>query len=241
MKKRKFYFNAFTLAEVLITLMILGVIAMITIPNLTQKYKKHEVEVGLKVAYSLLSKALTIAQASEGSLSEMVDACYTGGREYAGQTNCFMDNYLKPNLKYEKSCAYGDENCSGVFPYDAYKGIDGTIKSGVTAKILNYSTLKLSNGILIGIYWRRSVAPQFLVDVNGANGPNQIGTDLFDFTLEEDDASKGLIVTVVSKGLKCGFTANSLEPADWYRDEKYYSCLIMHNNWKIPDDYPVNL
>ena len=204
-----------------------------------QKYKKHEGEVGIKEAYSILSNALTIAQVNNGSLIEMVEACFTGGREYAGQTNCFMDNYLKPNIKYEKSCAYGDGNCSGIFAFDAYKGIDGTIQSGVTAKILNYSTLKLNNGILIGIYWRRSVAPSFLVDVNGAKGPNQLGTDLFYFTLEEDDASKGLIETVVSKGLRCGMTGNSLEPADWYRDGKYYSCLIMHNDWKIPDDYPI--
>ena len=54
MKNKK----AFTLAEVLITLTIIGVIAAITIPNLMQKYTKHQYVVGLKKAYSELSNAI---------------------------------------------------------------------------------------------------------------------------------------------------------------------------------------
>ena len=52
--------NAFTLAEVLITLGIIGVVAAITLPALTAKYKKQITATRLKSAYSILSQALTM-------------------------------------------------------------------------------------------------------------------------------------------------------------------------------------
>ncbi|MDD3237319.1 MAG: prepilin-type N-terminal cleavage/methylation domain-containing protein [Candidatus Gastranaerophilales bacterium] len=49
--------KAFTLAEVLITLVIIGVIAAITIPSLLNKTNQQEYRVGAKKAYSVLSQA----------------------------------------------------------------------------------------------------------------------------------------------------------------------------------------
>ena len=64
---------AFTLAEVLITLTIIGVIAALTIPNMMQSYKKHQVEVGIKEAYSILSNAIKMSEA-EKALFDRMDA-----------------------------------------------------------------------------------------------------------------------------------------------------------------------
>lgn len=50
--------KAFTLAEVLITLGIIGVIAALTLPGLIQGYRKKVTETALKKAYSQLSQAL---------------------------------------------------------------------------------------------------------------------------------------------------------------------------------------
>ena len=63
--------KAFTLAEVLITLTIIGVIAALTIPNLMQSYKKHQIETNLKASYTILQNAITMAQSEHGSLQEM--------------------------------------------------------------------------------------------------------------------------------------------------------------------------
>lgn len=60
--------NAFTLAEVLITLGIIGVVASITIPNLIQNYKKKYVEVRLVRFYSTMSQALKLSLAEKGQL-----------------------------------------------------------------------------------------------------------------------------------------------------------------------------
>ena len=49
--------KGFTLAEILITLSILGVVAVITIPNIIQKQKERIYVTRLKLAYSILSNA----------------------------------------------------------------------------------------------------------------------------------------------------------------------------------------
>ena len=50
--------RAFTLAEVLITLGIIGVVAAITIPTVVAKYQKEETVVKLKKTYSVVNHAI---------------------------------------------------------------------------------------------------------------------------------------------------------------------------------------
>ena len=49
--------NAFTLAEVLITLGIIGVVASMTLPALINQTRAKELQTGLKKAYSVLQTA----------------------------------------------------------------------------------------------------------------------------------------------------------------------------------------
>ncbi len=64
--------KAFTLAEVLITLGIIGVVAALTLPTLTKKYEEYVLKVQFKKAYSVLSQAVIKAQSEYGSMP----ACY---------------------------------------------------------------------------------------------------------------------------------------------------------------------
>ena len=57
---------AFTLAEVLITLGIIGVVAAMTMPVLINNYQKHALKNQFKVAYSLLNQALLSAIEKNG-------------------------------------------------------------------------------------------------------------------------------------------------------------------------------
>ena len=57
---------AFTLAEVLITLGIIGVVAAMTMPVLIQKHRNQEVEVRLKKFYSSYNQALIMAESEFG-------------------------------------------------------------------------------------------------------------------------------------------------------------------------------
>ena len=54
--------NGFTLAEVLITLGIVGIVAALTIPTIFNAVFKHKTEVTLKKAYNTMANALRRAQ-----------------------------------------------------------------------------------------------------------------------------------------------------------------------------------
>lgn len=57
---------AFTLAEVLVTLGIIGIVAAMTLPALTANYRKKESSARLKKFYSALSQAITLSENENG-------------------------------------------------------------------------------------------------------------------------------------------------------------------------------
>ncbi len=58
--------KGFTLAEVLITLGIIGIIAALTIPNVTAHYRKKAVEAKLKKFYTTINQAVKLSEAQNG-------------------------------------------------------------------------------------------------------------------------------------------------------------------------------
>lgn len=82
---------AFTLAEVLITLGIIGVVAALTLPTLIQNHRKQVVETRLKHFYSIVNQAVTLSEAVNGDKK---------GWDI-GQPDQFW-NYIEPYLKYNK-------------------------------------------------------------------------------------------------------------------------------------------
>ena len=58
--------KAFTLAEVLITLAIIGIVAALTIPSVISNYQQQEFKTGLKKAVSVLNEAIQTNIAQEG-------------------------------------------------------------------------------------------------------------------------------------------------------------------------------
>lgn len=59
-------FKGFTLAEMLITLSIIGIIASLTVPNLISSYQKTQFKSGLKKAHSTLTHAITMIERENG-------------------------------------------------------------------------------------------------------------------------------------------------------------------------------
>ena len=66
MTKHTKNFNAFTLAEVLITLGVIGVVAAMTLPTLIQNYKRHEVETKLAKFYTVMNEAIRMSETVNG-------------------------------------------------------------------------------------------------------------------------------------------------------------------------------
>lgn len=90
--------KAFTLAEVLITLGIIGIVAAMTLPTLVAKHQKVVLEARLKKNYSVISQALVSSFAENGD--------YDGwdfGRDYnKANLKRVVDRYLLPYFKVVK-------------------------------------------------------------------------------------------------------------------------------------------
>ena len=230
--------NAFTLAEVLITLTILGIIAAITIPNLVNTWRKHARTAQLKEAYSLINQAVKLSIAENGPVNT-----WNNLNNNDNQRNLERD-YLAPYLKVEKIYTFNGKKIWEV------KNIRGNVDQTL------YSGLLLQNGMRItsngdtanGII-------KLFVDVNGKQGPDTYGNDVFLFAIVIGDAtvdskwknSAGQVTTWAGRP-NPGYYTNSTFP-DIVDRVKQYCCnssncsccarLIMFNGWKIPDDYPI--
>ena len=97
---------AFTLAEVLITLGIIGIVAAMTLPSLVQNYKEKQTVVALKKIYSTMSQAFNSAK-SEGIEPEDWATEKTADGYGADE---FM-SHIKPYLKILKDCNHDKEGC----------------------------------------------------------------------------------------------------------------------------------
>ena len=66
---------AFTLAEVLITLGIIGVVAAMTIPTLMANHRKKVVETKLEKIYSVMNQAINLTNAEYGDVTNWIIDC----------------------------------------------------------------------------------------------------------------------------------------------------------------------
>ena len=65
---RKFKLIAFTLAETLITIGIIGIVAAMTLPAITSKYRKQEVSARLKKFYTIMNQAIIMSENDNGDM-----------------------------------------------------------------------------------------------------------------------------------------------------------------------------
>ena len=98
---------AFTLAEVLITLGIIGVVAAITIPSLVTNYQKHVVETKLAKFNSTMNQAMRLSMADNRD----PDSWLERNHNYTyPETVEFMNTYFLPYMKYIKTEPSSSQN-----------------------------------------------------------------------------------------------------------------------------------
>ena len=199
--------KAFTLAEILVTLMIIGVIASMTIPSLQDDANKRTYAAGCKKAFSTLSNALSLSEQMNGPSRKwsMTDA----------NTAKDFDEYWKPYLNVTKTCS----STSGCFGKGEYFQYNKSKYTSLSAK--GYGSpqfaFQLADGMNVAydvypnytsstIYGVKNVgAPviYFFVDVNGDKGPNTLGLDIFIF-LRSKDGLKPAGADQPLSSIKCG-------------------------------------
>ena len=166
------------MAEVLITLGIIGIVAALTMPSVISNYKEKETIAKLKKTYSLLSQAYITAFNKYGSPDEWVwsPQTYPIPQTLAG--------YLIENLKVAKVC--DDGTC---FPDVIYKRLNGTNHTNYHNFGSQAASFVLSDGTVI-LFWSSGSCSAInktcgfiYTDINGKNPPNQWGRDMFGFIL----------------------------------------------------------
>ena len=106
--------KGFTLAEVLITLVIIGVVAAIMVPALLSNFEKHTWEAGIKKAYNSLSEAIELYMVEDGS-SKLSSSSLANNQE---GMRAFVNKYFK----VVKDCGdrYYDPNGNSCFAKEYY-------------------------------------------------------------------------------------------------------------------------
>ena len=89
----------FTLAEILVTLGIIGVVAAMAIPQLNTAYQKHKIETRLKYTYSTILQGIKMAQASteDSNLNKQCNIYSADGSTNIGSDQRFMVYFTLAN------------------------------------------------------------------------------------------------------------------------------------------------
>lgn len=224
------YRKAFTLAEVLITLGIIGIVAAMTMPALIGKYKSSVVTTQLKKLYSVTTQAMQRA-VPDGDYNNIpiTDGGSNGAKNFfndylkqhfntlkicmPNEAGCWAQTYNNDGTKYGTLYGFAGGDCVGFITQDGYNfSVD-------TWNAADYETVKEKFGVNV-----TGKTPMLVihVDANGMKRPNIIGKDVFVFVLSE----KGL--------LPAGSDKNDTEVEQECKTRgQYCFSYIIRKNWKI--------
>ena len=174
--KTKTFKKAFTLAEAILTMTILGIIAAVMVTTLKpSQYKQQGFDTLKKKVYSELDgiiQTYIVECAQDMDATKIFDGCNRSSTTHtfgAGNDLSYLgENYMRGTYQ------------------DA-----GANNSGCTTQA-SYPSLKLRNGVCL-----YSGSGFILVDVNGADGPNENDSDRMKITIGTDGISNDIDAAMV--------------------------------------------
>jgi prepilin-type N-terminal cleavage/methylation domain-containing protein len=217
---------AFSLAEILIALVVIGVIAAITMPVIYTSYQKKLTETKVKKVYSTLNQAMIRARSDYGPASSWD---WSDHWDSGTSPTKWINTYLKPYLNTSDINVYKMQ-----YPLsEARYNCNARLRTNL---VLNDgTTIHLQGG---GYDWSSDPWVWIVFDINGIKGPNKVGRDIFSTYFYAD------------KGFSSAYWVSYHRPFNKYpREEAIAHCknncmssfcleLIRSNNWQIPNDYP---
>ena len=172
-------YKGFTLAEVLITLLIIGIVAALTIPSVISNYQQQEFKTGLKKAVSVLNEAIQVNIAQDGETPYENKNLFSYLQKHMSVLNTgyvhTFDNYFNivfyttDGIRYETN---DEGNYSNIkmhetgLPFQSYKfSKQGNTGSGYCG----------SYGLNNNVHNTVQTPCLLIVDVNGNRKPNPPG------------------------------------------------------------------
>lgn len=233
--------RAFTLAEVLVTLGIIGVVAALTLPSLIQKRTNIEVEGKLKKIYSVMNQAILMSEQNNGPKEDW-ETCNFGEKNdesLSSECRVHFDKYILPYLKYTKT----EEFIAGGRYNIAIYFSDGSILVGKThPKLVDY--FFFPNG-------KNFDKDTFITkNQDGSSQRADCGITYFAFQFCPSYASVKYNYKKAFEPYKNGlnnYTKEILTSSHQYGCNKnspykiWCTALIQLNGWKIPEDYPFKV
>ena len=218
----------FTLAEILITLGIIGIVAALTLPSVVNKYKEKQTVSQVLQAVSIFSQAFT-------QIALECDGLSNCNSQYSMDVlNYTMPPLLEKNLKIIKLCKAGNHTeCFGDIKYKTLNGQTYAVEaygrydmSGVLNNGMIF-TFALPNG-----GWDYKDNWDLKVDLNGKKGPNVSGKDLFSFFISD----RGIVRAAGDYGAaQCEISTTNQNNRNGYRCSqwilKYHNMDYLHSNY----------
>lgn len=209
--------KAFTLAEVLITLGIIGVVAAMTMPTLIQKNQEKVAVTQLKKAHSVFSQAFLRAVADNGPAEN-----WDIGIQDSVQGAQKLYNIFKPYLLKVKDCNLAH----GCFYEGTYKSLNGPTFAWQPSTHSVYARGILADGVVFSFWSAGSgcnfneskngtgassrVCGSIHVDINGDKNPNRAGVDYFTFSISKTGViPTGLPNSIGGYNQKCKYNDTS--------------------------------
>ena len=164
--------KAFTLAEVLVTLGIIGVVSAMTVPTLMQNHQRKTYAVQLHKVYNQIQQA---------ALQYMTDKNALNLREAGLTSEDAGANFIKNYFKTIQDCGENQTPCFAET--GEYRKLSGSKVTTWYGK----RHFVLADGSSIATFYRSVSADptvttavlEVWVDTNGQKGPNIVGRDLF--------------------------------------------------------------
>ena len=166
--------KGFTLAEVLITLSIIAVISILTIPSIVKNYRYKTYAASAQKIYSQLEDAISSIMTDE--MAELFNQT-TAGVSYkcttAKETGAcyFLRHYFKVANDCPGRATYGSKCLAKSYT---------TITGAAVPAFYGDHCIQTTNGATICMeYTVASGIPHFVFDVNGPAQPNIVGLDVY--------------------------------------------------------------
>lgn len=176
--------SGFTLAETLITLVIVGVIAAITVPSLIAKYQEEQFKSQFKKCYSMLANAINAVIFDNGSLlmpqydnsspptitkayGQLFAEKFSTIKTCENTSDCLNKKVWHQNYEwYDSNGNSLAQNVGGMYYMSGFIAADGSLwRFYFFDSTCNYGSYKICGYVAF--------------DTNGFKGPNKYGKDLY--------------------------------------------------------------
>ncbi len=225
--------RGFTLAEVLITLGIIGIVAAMTIPTLIARVDHAQKISLLKKAHSAINQSVRLASDDYGDFTSWDNKL---------STMDFLQKYIAPYMKITLYCTnYKVCNYTSSTPWKRYNGNGDYTGFNVFSRIPFFTvdgilySISLSGGTTVpdpDVQYDYNYIGKnaIFIDVNGSSLPNRFGNDVFMLVRNIDGSIMPLGYNLSDKNIN----------NDCRKQGKCLYCAekLRRNGWKSTADYP---